>query len=153
MLIPTTVTVVAEQTPAVKATRAAKKSAAKAGGAAKRSARKVTQAATGAAGEAKAKTTRTVRKAAATARATRAARAGLVEDAREIAESADLDEGAATRAIDAAEALHYDVVVNKRGLSVNALTRTLNERWENGWSLAHVFEQRGNTVLVFEKRS
>ena len=45
------------------------------------------------------------------------------------------------------------MVVNKRGLSVAALTKTLNERWENGWQLAHAFEQRGNTVLVFAKRS
>ncbi len=56
-------------------------------------------------------------------------------------------------AIARADALHYDVEVNKRGLSTKALTKTLNERWENGWRLAHVLEQRGNTVLVFEKRS
>ena len=52
-----------------------------------------------------------------------------------------------------AEALHHEVEVNKRGLSVKSLTRTLNERWDNGWRLAHLLEQRGNTVLVFEKRS
>jgi hypothetical protein len=92
------------------------------------------------------------RQAVATVKATRKARAGLVDDARRIADDADLDEGMATKAIERAEALHYDVVVNKRGLSVTALTTTLNERWDNGWRLAHVFEQRGNTVLVFEKR-
>jgi hypothetical protein len=88
-----------------------------------------------------------------TARATRAARAGLVEDAREIAAEADLGEGTASKAIAAAEALHYQVEVNKRGLSTTALTKVLNQRWDNGWRLAHMLEQRGNTVLVFEKRS
>ncbi len=92
-------------------------------------------------------------KAAGTVRATRAARDGRVEDARVIAAEADLGEGVATQAITEVEALHYHVEVNKRGLSVRALTTALNQRWENGWRLAHVFEQRGNTVLVFEKRS
>jgi hypothetical protein len=49
--------------------------------------------------------------------------------------------------------MHYQVEVNKRGLSVKSLTKTLNARWENGWRLAHMLEQRGNTVLVFEKRT
>jgi|GEM_PF-3660067 len=34
-----------------------------------------------------------------------------------------------------------------------ALTKVLNQRWDTGWRLAHLIEQRGNTVLVFEKRS
>ena len=59
----------------------------------------------------------------------------------------------AAKAVTREEPLHYDAVVNKRGLSVNALTKTLNARWEDGWRLAHVLEQRGNTVLVFERRS
>ncbi len=125
-----------------KATRTAKDSAAKA--AAK------TKATTGKAAKA-AKESAT--KAAGTVRATKAARDGRVEDARAIAAEADLAEGMATQAIGEADALHYQVEVNKRGLSVSALTTTLNQRWQNGWLLAHVFEQRGNTVLVFEKRS
>ena len=92
-------------------------------------------------------------KAAGAVRVVRAARDGRVEDARAIAAEADLGEGAAAKAIAELDALHYQVEVNKRGLSVSALTTTLNQRWENGWRLAHVFEQRGNTVLVFEKRS
>ncbi len=92
-------------------------------------------------------------KAAGTVRATKAAKDGRVEDARAIAADAGLDEGAAVDAIAEVDALHYQVEVNKRGLSVSALTTTLNQRWENGWRLAHVFEQRGNTVMVFEKRS
>ena len=87
-----------------------------------------------------------------TARAVRAARAGRVEEARQVVEEAGLDEGVAAKAVETAEERHYQVEVNKRGLSVTALTKTLNERWENGWALAHILEQRGNTVLVFEKR-
>jgi hypothetical protein len=94
-----------------------------------------------------------VKKATATAKATKAARAGLVEDARDVATGADLGEGVAAKAIAEAEALHYQVEVNKRALSVNSLTKVLNDRWDNGWKLAHMLEQRGNTVLVFEKRS
>ncbi len=125
-----------------KATRTVKDSAAR--GAAK------TKATTGKAAKvAKASAT----KAAGSVRATRAAKDGRVEDARAIAAEADLGEGAATEAIAEVDALHYQVEVNKRGLSVSALTTTLNQRWENGWRLAHVFEQRGNTVLVFEERS
>jgi hypothetical protein len=88
-------------------------------------------------------------KAAATVRAARAAREGRVKEARAIATEADLD----PKALAEFENLHYQVEVNKRGLSVSSLTTTLNQRWDNGWRLAHVIEQRGNTVLVFEKRS
>lgn len=106
---------------------------------------------------ASARSTRTAKKSASkavgTARATKAARAGRVEDARQVAAEAQLGEGAAARAIAEADAMHYEAVVNKRGLSVSALTKTLNERWDNGWRLAHILEQRGNTVLVFEKRA
>ena len=130
----------------------------------KDSARKATQtakeSATKAAGRTKATTAKAAKaakesaaKAAGTVRATKAARDARVQDARAIAAEADLDEGAATKAIAELEAMHYLVEVNKRGLSVSSLTTTLNERWENGWRLAHIIEQRGNTVLVFEKRS
>ena len=88
-------------------------------------------------------------KAAATVRAAKAAREGRIKEARAIATEADLDD----KAIAELENLHYQVEVNKRGLSVSSLTTTLNQRWDNGWRLAHVLEQRGNTVLVFEKRS
>ena len=88
-----------------------------------------------------------------TARAVRAAKAGRVDEAREIVDDAGLDdEGLAGKAVDAADERHYQVEVNKRSLSVTALTKTLNERWDSGWRLAHILEQRGNTVLVFEKR-
>ena len=105
-----------------------------------------------AASKARTSTKGPAKKAAASAKATRAARAGRVETAKEIAADADLGDGLAERAIEAADELHYQVEVNKRKLSVTALTNTLNDRWRNGWRLAHVLEQRGNTVMVFEKR-
>lgn len=143
--------VVAEKAAAVKdsarkATRAAKGSAGKAA--------TKTKATTGKAAKTAAKTAKdSVAKASGTVRAVKAAKGGLVEDARAIATEADLGEGLAVEAIAEADALHYQVEVNKRGLSVNALTTTLNQRWDNGWRLAHILEQRGNTVLVFEKRA
>ena len=137
-----------------KATEPAKKSTRKASATAKASTRRATNAATSAAtgtADAVGKAAKGTKRAVGGARATRAARAGMVEDARQVA----ADTGAQSAAADAiaeAEAMHYQVEVNKRGLSVKALTKTLNARWENGWQLAHMLEQRGNTVLVFEKR-
>ncbi len=125
-----------------KATQTAKESAAKAAGRTKATTGKAAKAAR-----------ESATKAAGTVRAARAAREGRVQDARSIATEAELGEGAATKAIAEVEGMHYLVEVNKRGLSVSALTTTLNERWENGWRLAHMLEQRGNTVMVFEKRS
>lgn len=140
------------------ATETAKRSTRKAAGTAKQSAEKAATSASKAAKSAKAGTAQAARKvkgstkkAVAGARATRAAKAGLVEDAREIAAEAGSD--GAAEAIAEIEAMHYQVEVNKRGLSVTALTKTLNDRWDNGWRLAHILEQRGNTVLVFEKRT
>ena len=137
-----------------KATEPAKKSTRKASATAKASTRRATNAATSAAAgttDVVGKAAKATKRAVGGARATRAARAGMVEDARQVA----ADTGAQSAAADAiaeAEAMHYQVEVNKRGLSVKALTKTLNARWENGWQLAHMLEQRGNTVLVFEKR-
>lgn len=47
---------------------------------------------------------------------------------------------------------HYDAVVNKGNLSVRMLGPTLNKRWKDGWQLSHIFEQKGNTVLIYERR-
>lgn len=120
---------------------------------AKSSTRRATTTAKSTAERAKRTTKTSVRKAVATTKATRAARDGRVEEAKDIAAEGELGQGVADRAIAEVEALHYQVEVNKRGLSVTALTKTLNDRWENGWRLAHMLEQRGNTVLVFEKRT
>ncbi|MDQ4132641.1 MAG: hypothetical protein M3179_05400 [Actinomycetota bacterium] len=118
----------------------------------KSSARKATAKAGSAANKATTTARTSSRKAAGTAKATRAARAGRVKDAKKVVAEADLGDGMAERAISKMEERHYLVEVNKRGLSVTALTKTLNEQWDNGWRLAHILEQRGNTVLVYEKR-
>lgn len=141
------------------AAESAKRSTRKVTDKAKKAAGKAADAAGGAATSAKTSTTdaagkvkKTAKRAVASTRATRAAKGGKVEEAREIARDAGPD-SAAAEAIAAVDAMQYQVEVNKRALSVTALTKTLNERWENGWRLAHMLEQRGNTVLVFEKRS
>lgn len=48
---------------------------------------------------------------------------------------------------------HYDAVVNKGDLNMARFTSELNERWRSGWRLAHVIEQHGNTVMVYERHS
>jgi hypothetical protein len=137
-----------------KATRSAKDTTAKATRSAKDTTAKATRSAKDTAAEATETAKDAVTKAAGTARAVRAARGGRVQEAREVAADADVgEEGRAAAAIVEAEEMHYRVEVNKRGFSAPRLTKTLNDMWDNGWRLAHVLEQRGNTVLVFEKRS
>lgn len=46
----------------------------------------------------------------------------------------------------------YEAVVNKKSINMGVLTQQLNQRWEHGWRLAHVYEQAGNSVLIFERR-
>jgi hypothetical protein len=46
----------------------------------------------------------------------------------------------------------YCVEVNKNDLNVGRMTAQLNSKWRDGWRLAHVLEQNGNTVMVFERR-
>ncbi len=48
---------------------------------------------------------------------------------------------------------HYDCEVNQGDLSMHWLRDTLNDRWNDGYRLSTVFEQAGNTIVVFEKRS
>jgi hypothetical protein len=46
---------------------------------------------------------------------------------------------------------HYDTDVNKGSLNMRSFTSQLNERYEKGWKLAKVFEQEGNTILIWER--
>jgi hypothetical protein len=48
---------------------------------------------------------------------------------------------------------HYEAEVNRGDLNVDHFTRQLNNRWERGWRLARLFEQSGNTVIVWERRA
>lgn len=48
---------------------------------------------------------------------------------------------------------HYEVTVNEKDLNVRNYGNECNDRWRDGWRLAHVFEQHGNTISVWERRS
>jgi hypothetical protein len=48
---------------------------------------------------------------------------------------------------------HYEVEVNKGSLNVSGFERQMNGRWDSGWRLSHIFEQSGNTVVVWERRA
>jgi len=45
----------------------------------------------------------------------------------------------------------YSTELNKKSLNMTWFERTLNSKAAEGWRLAHVFEQDGNTVIVFER--
>ena len=46
---------------------------------------------------------------------------------------------------------HYEAEVNRGDLNMRSFSDTLNDRWRDGWRLAHIFEQGGNTVMVWER--
>lgn len=48
---------------------------------------------------------------------------------------------------------HYESEVNRGSLNMRTFTATLNSRWNGGWRLSHLFEQDGNTVMVWERRT
>lgn len=47
----------------------------------------------------------------------------------------------------------YEVDLNEGALSMRWLEDRLNDRWRDGWALHSIFEQAGNTVIVFERRA
>jgi hypothetical protein len=47
----------------------------------------------------------------------------------------------------------YVTRVNRGGLDVERHTDYLNKAWAIGFRLHSIFEQNGNTVMVFERRS
>jgi hypothetical protein len=57
----------------------------------------------------------------------------------------------ATNQADATSMPEYAVDVNKGSLSHLTLTGTLNKRAKDGWRLHTIFEQHGNTVVVYER--
>ena len=48
---------------------------------------------------------------------------------------------------------HYEATVNKGDINMRGLTDEMNDRFENGWRLAHVVEQSGNTLFIWERVS
>jgi hypothetical protein len=45
----------------------------------------------------------------------------------------------------------YATEVNKGSINMRSWSNDLNKKGAEGWRLAHVFEQGGNTVMVFER--
>ncbi|MEV0155983.1 hypothetical protein AB0H57_19880 [Micromonospora sp. NPDC050686] len=45
---------------------------------------------------------------------------------------------------------HYHTEVNKGSIRMQTWQRHLNDMYASGYKLAHVFEQDGNTVQVYE---
>lgn len=45
----------------------------------------------------------------------------------------------------------YMTEVNKGGVNMSTLTDKLNARYDEGWRLHTIFEQNGNTLIVFER--
>lgn len=45
----------------------------------------------------------------------------------------------------------YYTEVNKGSINMRSFTGDLNKKGADGWRLAHVFEQSGNTITVFER--
>lgn len=49
---------------------------------------------------------------------------------------------------------HYEAEVNRDDINMGHFTRQLNDRWKDGWKLAHVFVHKDtDTVMVWEKRT
>lgn len=46
---------------------------------------------------------------------------------------------------------HYEVEVNRDNLNAGAFEKAANERHANGYRIAQLFEQGGNTVCVWER--
>lgn len=45
---------------------------------------------------------------------------------------------------------HYVTRVDKNDINMKRWAKVLNDYYESGYRLAHVLEQQGNTVMVFE---
>ena len=45
----------------------------------------------------------------------------------------------------------YHTEVNKGSINMRSWSKDLNAKGAEGWRLVHVFEQSGNTVMVFER--
>jgi len=52
-----------------------------------------------------------------------------------------------------ADGPQYEMEVNKGSINMGSFEKAANERWANGYRLAHVFMQEENTIAVWEKRS
>lgn len=46
---------------------------------------------------------------------------------------------------------NFEAQVNKGKIRMEGLTNHLNARWANGYKLMHIYEQDGNTVVIWQK--
>lgn len=46
---------------------------------------------------------------------------------------------------------HYQTEVNKGDINMRNMEGNLNKRYEDGWRLAHVIEQGGNVIFIWER--
>jgi len=46
---------------------------------------------------------------------------------------------------------HYEIEVNKGSTNMGVFQKAANDRHDNGYNIAHVYEQDGNTVVVWER--
>ena len=46
---------------------------------------------------------------------------------------------------------HYEIEVNEGSVNMKRFAQMANERHVNGYRIAHVFMQEGNTIVVWEK--
>jgi hypothetical protein len=46
---------------------------------------------------------------------------------------------------------HYEIEVNEGSVNMKKFSSAANERHANGYRMAHVFMQEGNTIVVWEK--
>jgi hypothetical protein len=45
---------------------------------------------------------------------------------------------------------HYEAEVNKGSINMRHFSAKASDRYSKGWRLAHLYEQDGNTVMVWE---
>ena len=46
---------------------------------------------------------------------------------------------------------HYEIEVNEGSVNMKKFTSVANERHANGYRMAHVYMQQGNTIVVWER--
>lgn len=46
---------------------------------------------------------------------------------------------------------HYEIEVNEGSVNMKKFTSAANDRHSNGYRMAHVYSQEGNTIVVWER--
>jgi len=46
---------------------------------------------------------------------------------------------------------HYEIEVNEGSVNMKKFASAANERHDNGYRMAHVYSQEGNTIVVWER--